>query len=82
MPTEGPGAWTGEAHRRELEPKRSRRVVAMVVAESAFLGLYHKAGLVAAVGRREYLGGRVVFLSVFGRGSSPVDVQAGPRAVR
>jgi hypothetical protein len=54
----------------------------MVVAESAFLGLYHKAGLVAAVGRREYLGGRVVFLSVFGRGSSPVEVQAGPRAVR
>ena len=54
----------------------------MVVAESAFLGLYHKAGLFAAVGRREYLGGRVVFLSVFGRGSSPVDVQAGLRAVR
>ena len=78
MPTEGPSAWTREARRRELEPKRSRRVV----AESAFLSLYHKAGLVAAVGRREYLGGRVVFLSVFGRGSSSVDVQAGPRAVR
>ena len=76
--TKAPGARTGEGHQRELEPKRStRRRFRRRLVEPVSHG-----SVSAAVDRRRYLGGMVTFLSVFGRGSSPVDVKAGPRAVR